>query len=48
VRHLLDVNVLAQLVGPAHVQHETVHAGFARVGHKSRVTDSYLLALALI
>lgn len=46
--HLLDVNVLGALVDPAHVQHGTAHAWFARVGHESRVTDSQLLALALI
>ena len=57
----MDVNVLIALVDPAHVQHDSVHAWFGRVGCKafatcpidasllsshSRVTDSYLLALA--
>lgn len=54
--YLLDVNVLIALVDPAHIQHEPAHAWFGHVGRKSfapdllsshsRVTDSYLLALA--
>ncbi len=38
MRHLLDVNVLIALVDPAHVQHDTVHAWFAKVGHKAFAT----------
>lgn len=37
-RYLLDVNVLIALVDPAHVQHEGVHAWFARTGRKSFAT----------
>ncbi|MCY7317091.1 MAG: PIN domain-containing protein [Rubrivivax sp.] len=37
-RYLLDVNVLIALVDPAHVQHEDVHAWFARAGRKAFAT----------
>jgi uncharacterized protein len=37
-RCLLDVNVLIALVDPAHVQHDEVHAWFARLGRKAFAT----------
>ena len=37
-RYLLDVNVLIALVDPAHVQHESVHDWFGRVGRKAFAT----------
>ena len=37
-RYLLDVNVLIALIDPAHVQHETVHGWFGRVGKKAFAT----------
>ena len=37
-RYLLDVNVLIALIDPAHVQHETAHGWFGRVGQKSFAT----------
>lgn len=37
-RYLLDVNVLIALVDPAHVQHESVHAWFGRIGRKEFAT----------
>jgi uncharacterized protein len=37
-RYLLDVNVLIALVDPAHVQHESVHEWFGRVGNKAFAT----------
>ncbi len=36
--YLLDVNVLIALIDPAHVQHDQVHEGFGRVGHKAFAT----------
>lgn len=38
IRYLLDVNVLIALVDPAHVQHDSVHAWFGRVGCKAFAT----------
>ncbi len=38
ITHLLDVNVLIALVDPAHVQHDSAHRWFARVGCKSFAT----------
>ena len=35
---LLDVNVLIALVDPAHVQHDTAHEWFARIGHQRWAT----------
>ena len=35
---LLDVNVLVALVDPAHVQHDSAHEWFARVGRKNFAT----------
>ncbi|GMV47756.1 MAG: ribonuclease VapC39 [Pseudomonadota bacterium] len=35
---LLDVNVLIALVDPAHIQHDTAHEWFGRVGHLSFAT----------
>ena len=37
-RYLLDVNVLMSLVDPAHVEHDTAHEWFGRVGKKSFAT----------
>ena len=37
-RYLLDVNVLISLVDPAHVEHDTAHEWFGRVGKKSFAT----------
>lgn len=37
-RHLLDVNVLIALMDPAHLQHESAHAWFGRVGCKAFAT----------
>jgi uncharacterized protein len=37
-RYLLDVNVLIALIDPAHVQHDTVHEWFGRVGHQAFAT----------
>jgi toxin-antitoxin system PIN domain toxin len=33
--YLLDVNVLIALIDPAHVQHESAHTWFERVGHEA-------------
>ncbi|GAA0760066.1 VapC toxin family PIN domain ribonuclease [Ideonella azotifigens] len=37
-RYLLDVNVLIALIDPAHVQHESVHEWFGRLGRKAFAT----------
>lgn len=37
-RYLLDVNVLIALVDPAHVEHDSVHEWFGRVGRKAFAT----------
>ena len=37
-RYLLDVNVLIALIDPAHVQHETAHGWFGRVGQRAFAT----------
>jgi uncharacterized protein len=36
--YMLDVNVLIALVDPAHIQHDSAHDWFARVGHKAFAT----------
>lgn len=36
--YLLDVNVPTARVGPAHVQHDAAHDGFARTGHAAWAT----------